>query len=115
MTHEYIPNLKNYVEAKYPLLFFSYISGTFKGHIDTELMEIVDETGVSGSAMPVDIFIDFAQSYVESGFSHQTVRDIFSVNREVRLADLEHAKESIKFTSSKEQLLEVAETNSSYV
>ncbi len=114
MAHEYIPNLKNYIDAKYPLSFFSYISGTFKGHIDTELKEIADETGVPGSAMPVDIFIDFAQSYAESRFNHQTIRDIFSVNREVGLADLERAKESVKFDSYEEQVQEAAETPSLY-
>ena len=115
MTHEYIPNLNNYVDAKYPLAFFSYISGTFKGHIDKELKEIADETGVSGSAMSVDIFIDFAQSYAESHFNHQTIRDFFSVNREVRLTDLELARNSIKFNTDEENVLTAAETSSSFV
>ena len=115
MIHEYIPKLNNYVDAKYPLAFFSYISGTFKGHIDTELKEITDETGVSGSAMPVDIFIDFAQSYAESHFNHQTIRDIFSVNREARLSDLEQARVSNKFNKDEENALKAAETPSSYM
>lgn len=115
MIHEYIPKLNNYVDAKYPLAFFSYISGTFKGHIDKELKEIADETGVSGSAMPVDIFIDFAQSYAESHFNHQTIRDIFSVNREVRLSDLEQARVSNKFNTDEENMLKAAETPSSYM
>jgi len=114
MAHEYIPNLNNYVDAKYPLFFFTYISGTFKGHIDKELKEITEETGISGSAMPVDIFIDFAQSYAESHFNHQTIRDIFSVNREVRLSDLEQAKDSIKFDENEEQMMKAAESPSSY-
>ena len=79
------------------------------------LTEIADETGVSGSAMSVDIFIDFAQSYAESHFNHQTIRDIFSVNREVRLTDLELARNAITFNTDEENVLTAAETSSSFV
>lgn len=65
--------------------------------------------------MPVDVFIDFAQSYAESHFNHQTIRDIFSVNREVRLTDLELARNSIKFNTDEENVLTAAETSSSFV
>ena len=65
--------------------------------------------------MSVDIFIDFAQSYAESHFNHQTIRDFFSVNREVRLTDLELARNSIKFNTDEENGLTAAETSSSFV
>ncbi len=65
--------------------------------------------------MPVDIFIDFAQSYAESHFNHQTIRDIFSVNREARLSDLEQARVSNKFNTDEENVLKAAETPSSYM
>lgn len=37
--------------------------------------------------MLVDLFIDFAQDYAEKGYTHNTIRDVFSVNREVHLSD----------------------------
>jgi len=38
--------------------------------------------------MPVDIFINLAQDYAEKGYNHTDLKFIFSVNREVRLADI---------------------------
>ena len=46
------------------------------------------ETDVKGSAMPVDIFIDFAQDYANNNYGHEEIRRIFSVGREVSITDL---------------------------
>lgn len=89
MQYEYIPNYKNYVDANYPLKFFSYIAGSFGKNIDKQLDEIISETEIFGSAVPVDIFIKFAQDYAEKQYNHDTVKKIFTKNREVRLFDLE--------------------------
>ena len=85
MTDEYIPK---YSEGKYPLAFFSYISTEFGKNINEQLKTIIKETGVNGSAMPVDIMIDFAQSYQEKGYTHRTIRDIFGLNRKISIGDL---------------------------
>lgn len=88
MKDVYVPNAKTYGETKYSLAFFAYIAGSFGANINSQLQKLHNETGVCGSAMPVDLFINMVQDYAEKGYSHNTVREIFSVNREVRLTDL---------------------------
>lgn len=88
MEDVYIPNYKVYGNANYPLAFFTYIAGSFGKNINSQIEEICDETRVHGSAMPVDLFINLAQDYANGKYSHLTVKEIFSVNREVMLTDL---------------------------
>lgn len=89
MEDEYIPHALDYCNGKYPLAFFTYIAGSFKNNIDGEIEKIHLDTGVNGSAMPVDIFIDMAQDYASKGWTHEDIRRVFSLNREIRLSDLE--------------------------
>lgn len=88
MVDEYIPNVEAYAGAKYPLGFYSYLSTDFGKKINEQLKSITDETGVNGSAMPVDLMIDFAQDYASKGYNHRNVLDVFSVNRKVSISDL---------------------------
>lgn len=88
MEDEYIPNYKFYGQTDRPLAFFTYIAGSFGSNINSQLGTIVRDTGVNGSAMPVDIFINLAQDYAEKGYDHRFLRSVFSVNREVQLSDL---------------------------
>lgn len=88
MVSEYIPNVSTYALAKYPLAFFSYISTDFTRTINEQLKHITDDTGVNGSAMPVDIFINFAQDYKKEGYTHKHIKELFSVNRKVSIADI---------------------------
>ena len=88
MKDEYIPNVKTYGDAKYPLAFFTYIAGSFGTNINSQIASLNNETGVCGSAMPVDLFINIVQDYAEKGYNHDVLRTIFSVNREVRLSDI---------------------------
>ena len=88
MEDEYIPNYQEYGHTEYPLAFYTYIAGSFGTNINSQLAEITRDTGVDGSAMPVDILIDFAQDYAEQGYNQEFLKGLFSVNREVRLADL---------------------------
>ena len=89
MKDVYIPNIHVYGESDYPLAFFSYISGSFGANINSQLKKLHDETGVDGSAMPVDLLIDFAEDYQKKGYTHKDIRRVFSVNREVMLSDIE--------------------------
>ena len=88
MVDEYIPNVASYAKAKYPLAFFSYISNDFSTNINSQILDISRTTSVDGSAMPVDLFIDFAQDYAKKGYSHKDIKRVFSVNREVLVADV---------------------------
>jgi len=42
--------------------------------------------------MPVDLLIKFAQDFAENGYSHEKIKNVFSVNREVRIADISAQK-----------------------
>ena len=88
MIDEYIPNYKVYGKTNYRLAFFSYIADSFSSSIDDQLKSIVDRTDINGSAMPVDILINFAQDYAKKGMTHKDVEKIFSVNRQVGLKDI---------------------------
>lgn len=88
MEDVYIPNYKLYGKSKLPLAFFTYIAGSFGSNINSQINTIRRDTGVNGSAMPVDIFINLAQDYAEKGYDHDVLKRIFSVNREVQLSDL---------------------------
>lgn len=111
MEDVYIPDANKYGNTKYPLAFFTYIAGSFGSNIDEQVKKIWKDTGVCGSAMPVDIFINIAQDYAKSGYNHSFLRTLFSVNREVRLSDVE----LIKVVENKEaKLLRVAENKNEY-
>ena len=88
MLDVYIPNYRQYGETQAPLVFFAYIAGSFGPNINRQLEEIIRDSGVNGSAVPVDLLIDFAQDYEEHGYTHEDIRRLFSVNREARLADV---------------------------
>lgn len=88
MTDEYIPNVARYGSARYPLAFFSYISSDFSSSINAQIKEIHDLTGVDGSAMPVDLMIDFAQDYASKGYTHKDIKRIFSAGKEITLSDI---------------------------
>lgn len=86
MIHNYI---KVYNKGqKYPLAFFSYISGGFGKNIDNQIKEIVNETKVNGSAISVSNVIKLVDYYKTKGYDHQRIKEIFSLNRQVLISDL---------------------------
>ena len=99
MEVEYIPHVKEYggdkYGDKYPLKFFSYIANSFGSNIDYQIKQIRDDTGVNGSAMPVDILINLAQDYADKRLDHESIRQVFSVNHRVSLEDIEHIEKKI--------------------
>lgn len=94
MEDVYIPDYKTYGHTEHPLAFYTYIAGSFGSNINSQLASITRDTGVNGSAMPVDIFINFAQDYVTKGYTHGMIKEIFSVNKEVSLEDLNRIPDS---------------------
>lgn len=85
MVHNYI---QSYKKEKYPLEFFSYIAGGFSKSIDGQIKSIVDETGVNGSAVSVSNMIKFVENYKQNGYDHNKLKQVFSVNRQVLIADV---------------------------
>lgn len=88
MIDVYIPSYQKYGNTSAPLAFFSYIAGSFGNNIDTQLNEITRKTGIPGSAMPVDILIDFAEDYDSLHRDHNDILRLFSVNRLIKLSDI---------------------------
>ena len=88
MVHNYIGNIGNYSKSDKPLAFFSYIAGGFGSNIDKQLKNIVDATDVNGSAISVSNVIKMVEQHREKPYTHQRIKDIFSVNRQVLMKDI---------------------------
>lgn len=88
MVHNYIGNISSYGDGDKTLAFFSYIAGGFGTNIDKQLKNIVDATGVSGSAVSVSNMIKLVEQHNQTPYSHKRIKEIFSVNRQVLLSDL---------------------------
>lgn len=88
MVHNYIKNLKRYSNADVSLAFFSYIAGGFGKNINSQINDIVNITGVSGSAISVSNMIKLVELYEPKNYTHKNIRDIFSVNRQILMSDL---------------------------
>ncbi|MDL2297965.1 hypothetical protein LJC40_02290 [Synergistaceae bacterium OttesenSCG-928-D05] len=89
MIHNYINGLHRYYRDHQPLAFFSYIAGGFGKNIDSQIKSIADETSINGSAISVSNMIRIIENQQTSNLSHQKIRDIFSINRQVLLSDIE--------------------------
>ena len=85
MIHNYI---NTYSKGKYPLAFFSYISGGFGKNIDAQIKDIVTETAIHGSAISVSNVIKLVDNYGKNGYDHSKIKDIFSLDRQILLADI---------------------------
>ena len=88
MVYNYINGLGNYYSGSSPLAFFSYIAGGFGANINAQICDISTETSIRGSAVGVSNIIALVEKHTEHPFSHRRIRDIFSLNRQVLLADL---------------------------
>lgn len=88
MVHNYINGLGNYYKGKKDLAFFSYIAGGFGINIDSQIKSIVDETEICGSCINVHNMIELVKRNEKRAYSHEDMKKIFSVNREILLSDL---------------------------
>jgi len=88
MVHNYIEGLGNYCSSSNRLAFFSYIAGGFGSNINAQLMRIINETGVHGSAVAVSNVIQMVEKQQTAPYTHAQIKDLFSLDRQVLLADL---------------------------
>ena len=100
MEDVYIPTYRSYGHTDKPLAFFAYIASSFGNNIDSQLNEIIRDTGINGSAISVDLFINLAQDYAAQGLTHLFLKELFSVNREIRLSDFEIDSEELSVADS---------------
>ena len=82
-------HISNYSKSDKPLAFFSYIAGDFGSNIDKQLKNIVDATNVNGSAISVSNVIKMVEQHRERPYMHERIKDIFSVNRQVLMKDID--------------------------
>ena len=88
MAVHYIPELSEYSESTFPLSFFSYIAGGFKPTINHPLQDVISRTGISGSAVPVQVIIKMVEKHKINPYSHEDIRHIFSLNRRIGVNDI---------------------------
>ena len=88
MIYHYLPDIYNYSSSKLPLKFFSYIAGGFSNTIANPINDIVQQTTINGSAMPVSVFIKMVEKNSDNPYSHEKIKKIFSLNRQVNITDL---------------------------
>lgn len=88
MVHNYIEGLGNYCSSSNRLAFFSYIAGGFGSNINAQLMRIIHETGVHGSAVAVSNVIQMVEKQQTAPYTHAQIKDLFSLDRQVLLTDL---------------------------
>lgn len=90
MVHNYIGKLDTYSHSSYPLAFFSYIAGGFANQIDKQILAEVNESGINGSGITVTNFIKMIERQTASPntYTHSNLRQLFSLNRQIRLTDL---------------------------
>lgn len=88
MVHNYLANVERYSGRNAPMAFFTYIAGGFGNSIDSQIRAIAQESGVPGSAVSVANIIKMVEKNENSIYSHEKIRSIFSVNRQVLLSDL---------------------------
>lgn len=99
MVHNYIRGVRNYSKIENPLGFFLYISGGFGSNIDNQISSIVGETGINGSAISISNFIELIDLHLQNPLGHNQIKSIFSMNRQVLLADIDKYKGSQPRTS----------------
>lgn len=90
MVHNYLENISNYSTCKHPIGYFTYISGGFVPHIDRQIMDEVNASGVHGSGITVSNLIMLIEDHMENPYSHAELRKIFGLDRQIMLSDIHH-------------------------
>lgn len=90
MVHNYIEKIATYSDSTYPIGFFSYIAGGFGKQIDRQIQQESLESGVRGSGITVSNFIKMIENQTngDRAYSHREMREIFGLNRQIRLEDI---------------------------
>ena len=87
MVHNYIGNIANYSNYQLPIGFFTYIAGGFSDSINKQIQSEVYESHVPGSGITVGNVIKLVEQHQVSPYSHQELRNIFGINRQILLSD----------------------------
>lgn len=88
MVHNYIERINTYSVSSYPIGFFSYIAGGFISTFDKQILSEVQDSKIHGSGITVATFIKMVEKASETPYSHKQLREIFSLDREIKLNDI---------------------------
>lgn len=88
MITNYIGGLRMYYDGNLPLSFFSYIAGGFGSNINSQISDIANATSVHGSAVSVYNIIALAEIHATNPLSHNRLKEIFSIDRQVLISDI---------------------------
>lgn len=88
MVNNYLKKIASYSDCTYPIGFFAYIAGGFISTFDKQVKREADESGVHGSGITVGNFIKMVERAAEHPYSHGHLRNIFSLDRQVRIGDI---------------------------
>lgn len=88
MVHNYLPHIDRYSDSSYPVAFFLYTAGGFSLNIDKQLQQIYLETRIPGAAVSVINIIKMVEKQEKQPYTHERIKNIFSLNRQVMLNDL---------------------------
>ena len=75
-------------EFTQPIGFFSYIAGGFGTNIDSQILSIYKATNIPGSAMCVSNLIKMVENSQKKKYSHERIKQIFGLNRQILLNDV---------------------------
>lgn len=90
MVHNYLENINSYSSCKFPIGFFTYISGGFAKNFDSQLIKEAQESKVNGSGITVSNLITLIEDHVNNPYSHEELRKLFGLNRQILLSDIHH-------------------------
>ena len=89
MCVNYLGDLAHYSKSGYQLAFFSYIAGGFVPKTSAQILDIVEESGVHGSAITANSLITLCKMQPAKQYSHGDLRKLFSVDRRINITDFE--------------------------
>ena len=88
MVYNYIGNISNYSDCRYPIGFFTYIAGGFINTFDKQIQSEVAECDIPGSGITVGNMIKLIERHQEKPYSHAELRSLFGLNRQIHITDI---------------------------
>lgn len=84
MTHNYIPPYRKL----YPNLeFFMYIAGGFGRNFDKQVLSVAQESNINGCGITANNMIKLAREYKRNNWTHDNLKPLFTLNREIKRTD----------------------------
>jgi hypothetical protein len=89
LVQDYIPHINEHSEGN-PLSFFMYVSDSFSAGFNSNVRDVKNISGVSGCGITVHTLIRLIQKVNKSKVSHEQLRDLFSRNGVITIADIDN-------------------------